>query len=190
MCTSARVSWRAYLSTLSHTSPRFQFLDLRRRIWQQLPGEADILRTGIGFPRKISSVRNLKPGLNPRVVPHESADEHPRVSGYGATLHPTFSDDYSHLIAGGAGRPHRSTGHSCGTFVGPDGAHETNHSEECTRKYAGLSQCQELDSLNLNVHSQNYAKWASACGLSTKHELHPLHPFSTDHKRGPKRAVQ
>ena len=45
-----------------------------------------------------------------------------------------------------------------GMYLGPDRPHETNHGEECRKKYSGLSTCSELQGVNLNPHEQNHSK--------------------------------
>ena len=100
---------------------------------------AEILRAGVGFSRAVSSVKTLQAGRNPGVAPHKSADEDHRVHGYGALFHDTVNHEYSRTVPNGSRRPHPYTGFACGTFLGPDGPHETNHNDECRHKYAALS---------------------------------------------------
>lgn len=62
------------------------------------------------------------------------------------------------MMPDGYRRPHPYTGLACGTFRGPDGPRESNHSGVGRRHYAGLSMCTEIAGVNPNRHEQNHSR--------------------------------
>lgn len=125
------------------------------------------MRAGIALGRNIYLMRALQVKLALGVVLHESSKDD-KMEGYCVSFHDSRFDDKDRLnkldVQGEGNRPHPYTGLTCGTSLGADGPHGTNHNNQCQRDHSGVGKCLELGGLHLNPHE-----------LDDSRELHELH---------------
>lgn len=111
--------------------------------------EAGVVRIGIGFGNGVHSAKALQIALSTN-EPRLSADADGKVPGFGLSFNVSTLADHERKRKA---NPH--TGEVSAVLLDPDDPHESNHGEQCRKRFAGSSTYKQL---NVNSHEQNHGR--------------------------------